>query len=109
MSRLAHRIRDMQTLPYSVVTNSHISHVYKLYCSAFEEFRRISEIKSVEENETYCAIIQRMLKEHLSVIPRLAIGMLEVRDSIQRNCVDSFMTTLLRSVSFEHIIDEWER
>ena len=88
----------MQTLPYSVVTNPHISHVYKLYYSAFESFRQISDIRSVEDNQTYCATIQRMLKEHLSIIPKLAIGMLEVRDSIQRERLDSFMNTLLRSV-----------
>lgn len=98
MLSLAHRIRDMQTLPYSVVTNPHISHVYKLYCSAFEVFRQISDIKSVEENQAYCAVIQRMLKEHLSVIPRLAIGILEIRDLISSERIDSFMTTLLRSV-----------
>lgn len=90
----------MHTLPYSVVTNRHIAQVYSLYYSAFETFRQIPEIKSVDENIAYCAIIQKMLNEHLSVIPKLAIGILEVRDSVPRERLDGFMTTLLKSVSF---------
>ena len=88
----------MHTLPYNVVTNPYISQVYNLYYSAFETFRQIPEIKSVDENQSYCATIKKMLNEHLSVIPKLAIGMLEVRDLIPREKVDNFMTTLLKSV-----------
>lgn len=36
--RLAHRIRDMQNLPYVVVTEDHIAQVYQLYWEAFEKF-----------------------------------------------------------------------
>lgn len=68
--RLAHRLRDMQTLPYVVVTNQNISHVYELYYKAFEILRKVKEIVSVEENESYCKIISSTLEEHLTVIPR---------------------------------------
>lgn len=55
--RLAHRLRDMQTLPYVVVTNPHMSHVYELYYKAFETLRRVQEIKTVDDNDRYCKII----------------------------------------------------
>ena len=96
--RLAHRLRDMQTLPFVVVTNPHMSHVYNLYYKAFETLRRVGEIKSVEDNEQYCKIISETLQEHLTVIPRLAMGVLECQDLMRPEEMDKFMNTLLRSV-----------
>ena len=96
--RLAHRLRDMQTLPFVVVTNPHMSHVYDLYYKAFETLRRIREIKSVEDNEQYCKVISETLQEHLTVIPRLAMGVLECQDLMRPEEMDKFMNTLLRSV-----------
>lgn len=98
-TRVAHRIRDMQTLPYVVVTNPHLSHVYELYYQAFESLRRIQEIKTVEENDQFCKIIGETLQEHLTVIPRLAMGVLECQDVMKSEDMDKFMNTLLRSVS----------
>ncbi|KAK4692960.1 hypothetical protein P7C71_g4345, partial [Lecanoromycetidae sp. Uapishka_2] len=98
-TRLAHRLRDMQTLPFVVVTNPHMSHVYDLYYKAFETLRKIREIKSVEDNEKYCKVISETLEEHLTVIPRLAMGVLECQDLMPPNDMDKFMNTLLRSIS----------
>ena len=88
----------MQTLPYVVVTNPHMSLVYELYYKAFETLRRIKEIKTVGDNDKYCAIIGETLREHLSVIPTLAMGVLECQDLMRRQEMDKFMDTTLRSV-----------
>lgn len=106
-SRLSHRIRDMQTLPYVVVTNPHISHVYELYYKAFESLRRVREIKSLEDNEKFCQKISQTLQEHLTVIPSLAMGVLECRDLMRPEDMDKFMNTLLRSVSTPSWIHLW--
>lgn len=98
LSRIAHRLRDMQTLPYVVVTNPHISHVYELYYKAFETLRRFPEIRTVEDNNRYCSLISQTLQEHLTVIPRLAMGVLECQNLMQPIAMDKFMNTLLRSV-----------
>src|SRR6187402_591964 len=96
--RLAHRIRDMQTLPYVVVTNPHISQVYELYYKAFENLRRVREIKTLEDNEKFCKKIGQTLQEHLTVIPKLAMGVIECRDLMKPEDMDKFMNTILRSV-----------
>jgi pyruvate dehydrogenase kinase 2/3/4 len=89
----------MQTLPYVVVTNEHMSQVYELYYKAFETLRRVKEIKTLEDNERFCAKISQTLQEHLTVIPKLAMGVLECRDLMRAEDMDRFMNTLLRSVS----------
>jgi hypothetical protein len=97
-TRIAHRLRDIQKLPYVVVANPHLSLVYELYYKAFERFRVIPEIKTLEDNERFCDILRKTLKEHLVVIPKLAMGVLECRDLVAPGVMDQFMNTLLRSV-----------
>lgn len=90
----------MQTLPYIVLTNGHLSHVYELYYKAFEKFRKVPEIKTIEANDKFCAIVKETLKEHLTVIPRFIIGVIEVQDYMKPDYVDKFVTTVLRSVCY---------
>ena len=87
----------MQSLPYVVITNCHLSHVYELYYKAFETFHRISEIRTVEDNDRYCEVLKDMLKEHLTVIPRLQMGILEIQGLMEPDETDKLMATLLRS------------
>jgi len=96
----------MQTLPYSALTNSHISHVYELYYTAFERLRKVPEITSVDDNDRFCEVIQSTLREHLSVIPRLAMGVIEIQNTISGEECDQFMTTLLRSRISRRVIAE---
>ncbi|KAF7890449.1 hypothetical protein EAF00_008764 [Botryotinia globosa] len=105
-TRLAHRIRDMQTLPYVVVTNPHMSQVYELYYKAFESFRRVREIKTLDDNDKLCKIISSTLQEHLTVIPKLAMGVLECRDLMNPSDMDKFMNTILRSRISRRVIAE---
>lgn len=97
-TRIAHRIRDMQRLPYVVVTNPHISDVYDLYYTAFDTFRRVKEIKTLDDNERFCKDIAGMLQAHLSVIPKLAMGILECNGLMEQEELDHFMNSILRSV-----------
>jgi hypothetical protein len=89
----------MQQLPYVVVTNPHINQVYDLYYNAFDQFRKLKEIKTLEDNEKLCDIIRHNLKGHLTVIPKLAMGILECRGLMDPQELDNFMNTILRSVS----------
>lgn len=89
----------MQILPYVVVSNKHIGEVYDLYYEAFESLRRIREIKTLDDNERLCEKISQTLQQHLPVIPKLSMGVLECRDLMQPQDMDKFMNTILRSVA----------
>lgn len=88
----------MQKLPYVVVTNRHIEEVYKLYYNAFDTFRKFKEIKTLEDNDKFCAVITQNLKGHLTVIPKLAMGILECGGLMDPKELDHFMNVILRSV-----------
>ncbi|KAK2601921.1 putative protein kinase [Conoideocrella luteorostrata] len=96
-ARIAHRLRDMQKLPYVVVTNPHLNEVYDLYYNAFDQFRKMKEIKTLEDNDKLCDIISHNLKGHLTVIPKLAMGILECSGLMDPEELDKFMNTILRS------------
>lgn len=81
-----------------VVANPHLSLVYELYYKAFERFRAIPEIKTLDDNDHFCEILRKTLQEHLVVIPKLAMGVLECRELVTSEVLDHFMNTLLRAV-----------
>lgn len=97
-ARIAHRLRDIQKLPYVVVSNPHLSLVYELYYQAFDRFRKIPEIKNLGDNDDFCDILRTTLREHLVAIPKLAMGILECRGLLPQEIMDEFMNTLLRAV-----------
>ncbi|KAL6924400.1 hypothetical protein FSHL1_001654 [Fusarium sambucinum] len=105
-TRIAHRIRDMQRLPYVVTTNKHIKEVYDLYYHAFDTFRKVKEVKTLEENDKLCELISHNLKSHLTVIPQLAMGILECGGLMSPIELDKFMNTILRSRISRRVIAE---
>ncbi|TPX69955.1 hypothetical protein SpCBS45565_g02073 [Spizellomyces sp. 'palustris'] len=95
--RLAHRIFDFQHLPFIVGTNPHIEHIYKLYWEAFETFRSIPQITTLEQNREFCDTVEHMLDTHLVAIPRLAMGVAESGVHLAAREADRFMNEMLRS------------
>ncbi|KAI7902516.1 branched-chain alpha-ketoacid dehydrogenase [Cokeromyces recurvatus] len=106
--RIAHRIREFQKLPYILGTNPYIESVYSLYWEAFERIRKISEIKTREENDRFCKMLEESLDAHLVVIPRLAKGINECEQHgiISMDKLDIFMNATLRSRISRRVLAE---
>ncbi|KAJ1537068.1 hypothetical protein HK096_004623 [Nowakowskiella sp. JEL0078] len=95
--RLAHRIRDFQNLPFIVGTNPHVELMYQLYWSAFEKFRTFPVLRNLDDNRKFCSLLESLLKEHLIVIPQLAMGIAESTQHMSPRDADKFMNEMLRS------------
>ncbi|KAH6559955.1 hypothetical protein BASA50_006664 [Batrachochytrium salamandrivorans] len=95
--RLAHRIVRFQQLPFVVGTNPHIELIYNLYWDAFETFRSMSPITTIEQNREFCETLQTMLNTHLIAIPQLAIGIAESELHMSTRRADNFINETLRS------------
>lgn len=106
--RLAHRIREMQKLPFSVVSNPHLCKVYEMYYTAFNRFRKFPKIKTLEDNDRFCVVLSELLNEHLSIIPNLVIGAIEcsLYQSIDSGRLDKFMSSILCSRISRRVIAE---
>lgn len=105
-TRLAHRLREMQSLPYIVVTNPHLSHVYELYYASFESFRKIAAVNNLDDNENLCKVLRQNLTEHKSVIPRLIMGVLECQNLMPGDTMDAFVNGMLRARISRRVIAE---
>lgn len=91
----------MQQLPYAIVTNPHINDVYNLYYSAFDTFRKFKDIKTLDDNDRLCEAISENLKKHLTVIPKLAMGIHQCEGLVDAKQMDKFMNIILKSVSLD--------
>jgi pyruvate dehydrogenase kinase 2/3/4 len=96
----------MQKLPYAVVTNPNISHVYGLYLKAFDSLRKVPHIANLQENDDYCETVRSNLQEHLTIIPSLNMGVIECRDAVSSSAIDHFMNIMLRSRISRRVIAE---
>ncbi|CDR99804.1 hypothetical protein [Sporisorium scitamineum] len=104
--RISHRIRDLQALPFVVMTNQHLEDVYQKYWSAFETFRRFPHIKSIDDNEKFCNLLRGLLDDHLTIIPSLTIGIVESSHHLQPQQLDKFMERMLRSRISRRVLAE---
>lgn len=106
--RIAHRIRSMQILPFAVISNPHLCQVYQQYYTAFDLFRKLPVITSLEDNDRFCELLGNLLDEHLSTIPQLVMGVIETAqaDIVDPDRLDEFMNTILRSRISRRVIAE---
>ncbi|KAF9509490.1 hypothetical protein BS47DRAFT_149111 [Hydnum rufescens UP504] len=104
--RIAHRIRDMQALPYVVVTQESFAKVYELYWDAFEKFRRFPPIETLEQNENFCEFVRGLLNEHATVIPSLSLGLSLSSHHLSPDQLDSFMRRMLVSRISRRVLAE---
>jgi len=104
--RIAHRIRDLQALPFVVMSNVHLEEVYNKYWHAFEVFRLLPTISNLEENEKFCELLKELLEDHLTIIPSLTIGIVESSHHLPAELLDGFMMRMLRSRISRRVLAE---
>ncbi|GLB33838.1 putative alpha-ketoacid dehydrogenase kinase [Lyophyllum shimeji] len=104
--RIAHRLRDLQALPYVVVTQEGVAKVYELYWSAFEQFRRYPPITNLAENDEFCRFLTGILAEHGTVIPSLSLGLSLSSRYLPPDQLDSFMRRMLVSRISRRVLAE---
>lgn len=106
--RLAMRIRDLQTLPFAVVNNLHLAQVYESYYRLFNVLRKWPQISTLDDNDAFCEVLSNLLTDHMSNLPHLMMGALEVSilDSLDQNELDQFMSLMIRSRISRRVIVE---
>ncbi|KAJ7638837.1 alpha-ketoacid dehydrogenase kinase N-terminal domain-containing protein [Roridomyces roridus] len=104
--RIAHRLRDMQKLPFIVVTQEDIAKVYELYWTAFEKFRQYPPIVTMEDNAAFCHFLTNILREHSSVIPVLTLGLSLASPHLPPDDLDTFLRRMLISRISRRVLTE---
>ncbi|CAD6907216.1 unnamed protein product [Tilletia controversa] len=96
--RLAHRLLDLQALPFVAMSKHHLESVYRKWFSAFESLRRLPPICTIDDNDRFVKNSGGISEiSDLTVIPSLALGMMESFHLLAPAQLDGFMERMLRS------------
>jgi len=107
--RLARRLLDLQLLPYIVVNNPHISHVYQSYRHAFDILRDFPPPQNMAENEKFSSLLRRLVDEHAPMLDALATGLREIKKKPlvgPHLHLDSFLEAMLSSRISRRVLAE---
>ncbi|GAA5838571.1 hypothetical protein JCM9279_003282 [Rhodotorula babjevae] len=106
-TRLSHRLRDLQELPYAVASHPRLQHVYDLYLEAFEGIRKHPPITDLDANDRFCQFMTETLDKHRVIIPEMAIGVSETSPMhLPAAALDRIMLRMLRSRISRRVITE---
>ncbi|KAL9054051.1 MAG: hypothetical protein Q9162_004380 [Coniocarpon cinnabarinum] len=83
-----------------------MSHVYDTYHRTFESLRRMPEVRTLQENDNLCRTLQTNLRQGLTIIPRLVMGVLETQHLMDADKMDNLINILLRSRISRRVILE---
>ncbi|KAB5595584.1 hypothetical protein CTheo_1045 [Ceratobasidium theobromae] len=92
---IAHRIRDLQTLPYVVVKQEWVAKVYEY-----------PEIHTQEDNREFCKFLRGILDEHAPVIPWISLGLSLSSHHLVPEQLDAFMRRMLVSRISRRVLAE---
>ncbi|KAH8118303.1 alpha-ketoacid dehydrogenase kinase [Phellopilus nigrolimitatus] len=104
--RIAHRLRDLQTLPFIVVTQEEVARVYELYWVAFNRFRAFPQITNMAENFKFCKLVKSLLDEHAAIIPSLILGLSLSSPHLPAEQLDEFIRRMLVSRISRRVLAE---
>ena len=89
--RIAHRIRDLQNLPFVVGLNPNLERVYTGYLKSFSSIQSFPTIRTLEENDRFCEFLRTALQQHWGTIPRMMSGLLESSTHLTPGSRERFM------------------
>lgn len=76
---LATRLEALRKLDYLIVLNPNISQIYTLYFNSFRVISQTAPPTTLEENDEFVEVLERLVRAHTDTIPTLAKGFFEAR------------------------------
>lgn len=80
--RLAHRVAELENLPYGLSAKNHILKVRDWYVDSFRELRSFPEIKDSESELQFTALLKNIYQRHQHVVPVMAMGVAELKEDL---------------------------
>lgn len=82
--RLAHRVTELEKLPYGLSTKAPVLKVRDWYVSSFREIRGFPEIRSTHDELRFTELIHQIKMRHNNVMPTMAMGISELKQDLGR-------------------------
>lgn len=85
--RLAHRVAELENLPYGLSTKSSILRVRDWYVESFKDLRSLSGVKDSADEGKFTEILRGIYRRHANVVPLMAKGVSELRYDLSRQAL----------------------
>ncbi|CAI5931854.1 unnamed protein product [Closterium sp. NIES-65] len=82
--RLAHRVTELENLPYGLSTKAPVLKVRDWYVDSFKDIRGFPAIESREEELRFTHLLAQVKMRHNNVIPTMAMGINELKQDLGR-------------------------
>lgn len=80
--RLAHRVAELENLPYGLSAKPHVLRVRDWYVESFRELRQFSKVKDVQDEQSLTKLLQHIYHRHKNVVPLMAMGVAELKKEL---------------------------
>ena len=77
--RLAHRVAELENLPFGLSAKKAVQTVRDWYVESFRELRAFPVVNDMPGEEAFTALIRRIMTRHNNVVPMIARGVHELR------------------------------
>lgn len=72
--RLAHRVAELENLPYGLSGKPHVLRVRDWYVESFKELRSFPKIKDASDEQHFTGLLKHIYSRHRNVVPVMAMG-----------------------------------
>lgn len=80
--RLAHRVAELENLPYGLSTKPHVLKVRDWYVESFRDLRQFPNIKDSTDEVNFTEMLKHIYIRHKNVVPTMAMGVAELKQEL---------------------------
>eukprot|EP00270_Netrium_digitus_P006857 TRINITY_DN1980_c0_g1_i1.p1 TRINITY_DN1980_c0_g1~~TRINITY_DN1980_c0_g1_i1.p1 ORF type:complete len:377 (-),score=65.03 TRINITY_DN1980_c0_g1_i1:349-1479(-) len=83
--RLAHRVAELENLPYGLSTKVPVLKVRDWYVDSFKDIRSFPEIRTTQDELKFTELIHEVKIRHNNVVPMMAMGVNELKQDLGKH------------------------
>ncbi|KLO17175.1 alpha-ketoacid dehydrogenase kinase [Schizopora paradoxa] len=95
--RLSRRIRSLESLPFIVGTNPHVSRTLDAYRRSFEWLATYPAVRTLRDNADFATQLEHLVHSHANDIPTMAKGFQECYRYMTPGAINEFLDTAIRN------------
>lgn len=81
--RLAHRVTELENLPYGLSAKPHVLKVRDWYVESFRDLRSFPTIKNAKDELQFTDMLRKIYHRHRNVVPVMAMGVAELKRELE--------------------------
>ncbi|KAK9829227.1 hypothetical protein WJX72_004611 [[Myrmecia] bisecta] len=80
--RLAHRVAELENLPYGLSAKPHVLKVRDWYVESFKELRSFKPVKDHSDELHFTKMLENIYNRHKNVVPVMAMGVADLKQEL---------------------------